>query len=165
MKIIKRDLPFKLNAEKLAPSIHKFYRQLCKKKKWPVKYDMDYKDLPDDIKSDNVAAAERLPEVLYLADLLVVSKEHQKSMQEAAVLNSIEDGIEILAEAEHDGWMKKKKANGWNLGTPRNEDKKIHNALIFYKDLSEENKEKDRDAVRNYPKIVKMAGFKIIQNR
>lgn len=165
MNIIKRDLPFKLNAEKLAPYIHEFYRQLCKDNKWPFKHDKDYNDLPDDIKSDNVAAAERLPEVLYLADLLVVPEEHPKSMQEAEVLNSIEDGIEILAETEHDGWMKKKKADGWSLGTPRNDENRIHDALIFYKDMSEENKKKDRNAVRSYPKIVKMAGFKIIQNR
>lgn len=74
----------------------------------------------------------------------------------------LEDNIELLAEAEHDGWMEQKFRSGWVYGLPRDDDKKIHNALIPYIDLAETDKEKDRNAVLNYPVIVMMAGYKIV---
>ncbi|MFZ1036715.1 MAG: RyR domain-containing protein [Smithella sp.] len=161
MKLVKRDLPFKLNAESLAPFIHEFYRKLCKRNKWPFTYNMEYDKLPDNIKADNVAAATRLPEIIYLAGLLVVPKKHSATLSDGEIKKAIENGIEILAEAEHDGWMNRKKMDGWVFGKERNEKKKVLNTLISYKDLTDENKEKDRNSVRHYPDIVKMAGFKI----
>ena len=84
---------------------------------------------------------------------------------EAAVRKIIADNLEILAEAEHDGWMEQKYSDSWVYGTPRNDEKRIHHALIPYANLSEADKGKDRDAVKNYPDIVKIARYKIVVNR
>ncbi len=154
---------FEDNIEELAEAIHEYYRQLGKKEGWAMKYDMDYADLPDEIKGDNIAAAERLPEVLGLVGLVVVSEEQQQKAVDTEVLETnLKKNIELLSEAEHDGWMEQKFRNGWVFGLSRDDDKKIHNALIPYIDLSETDKGKDRDAVLNYPYIVKMAGYKIV---
>jgi hypothetical protein len=160
VNIVKRDLPFKMHAEKLAPYIHRFYKKLCEDNKWDFKYKMEYDDLPPDIKSDNIAAAARLPEVLYLAGLKIIPKDYPDSLSDEEIRTAIEEGIEILAEEEHDGWMEYKIQNGWSLGD-RSDEKKTHNLLMPFRKLSEKERNKDYDAVRHYPDIVKLAGFKI----
>lgn len=165
MSLLQRDLPFKMNSELLAPAVHEYFRQDCKKQWLPFQYDMDYSELPDDIKASNIEAASRIPEVLSLAGLILVPKDHHATLAEADLKKILEDNIENFAEAEHDGWIEQKFREGWVCGSPRDNDKKIHPTLIPYKDLREEDKEKDRNQVRRYPDIVRMAGYKIIQNK
>ena len=148
--------------EEMAKAIHEYYRGLCKEKGWPVKYDMDYAELPDDIKADNLAAAARIPQVLSHAGLAVVPHDYTEAGIDPKIL---EDNIELLAEAEHNGWMEQKRRNGWVYGEQRDDKKKIHNTLIPYKELREEDKEKDRNSVRRYPGIVKIAGYKIVYGK
>lgn len=148
----------------LAEHAHNFYRQLAKDEKWKdIKYDMPFAELPSEIKDDNVAAAKRIPNVLSLVGLQVVSEsltgpgsDHEK------VATRIERHIELLAEAEHDGWMETKLQNGWKFGEIRDDDQKIHNCLIEYAALSEKDKDKDRNSVRHYPDIVSEAGYAIV---
>ena len=170
--------------ELMAKAVHEYYRSLCKEKGWTVKYDMDYAELPDDIKADNLAAAARIQEVLSHAGLAVVPDDypdnsvriyyktstsamvHEDHYLDAGIDSKIlEDNIELLAEAEHKGWMEQKRRSGWTYGTPRDDNRKIHDALIPYKDLREEDKERDRNSVRSYPDIVKIAGCKIVRDK
>lgn len=170
--------------EEMAKAVHEYYRKLSKEKGWPVKYNMEYSDLPDDIKADNLAAAARIPEVLSHAGLAVVPDDYSDDPGRSYYKTStstmrhedyyldtgispkiLEDNIEILAEAEHNGWMEQKRRNGWVYGAQRDDKRKIHNTLIPYKELREEDKEKDRNSVRNYPGIVKIAGYKIVHGR
>lgn len=95
-------------------------------------------------------------------DLMVAPADHPDSLVETKILNILEDNIELLSEAEHNGFMEQKYRDGYVFGTQRDKGKKIHDTLVAYGNLSEENKDKDRSAIRNYPKIVKMAGFKIV---
>lgn len=148
--------------EEMAKAIHEYYRRLCREKGWPVKYDMDYTALPDDIKADNLAAAARIQEVLRHAGLAVVPQNQPGMGIDPKIL---EDNIELLAEAEHKGWMEQKYRSGWAYGTPRDDKRKIHDALIPYKNLREEDKERDRNAVRSYPDIVKIAGYEVVQGK
>ncbi len=165
VKIIKRDLAFKLNAVLLAPAVHEEFRNLCKEKKEKNQYDVPYADLPENIKQDNIAAATRIPDVLNNADLLVVPKSGTRSMAEEETTRIINEKLDVMAEAEHDGWMEQKYIDGWVYGVQKDKDAKTHNLLIPYNTLPDSEKEKDRNSVRNYLKKVKMAGFKIIQNR
>lgn len=57
--------------------------------------------------------------------------------------------------------MSNKLINQWKRGTLRDEENKVHNALIEYADLSDSDKDKDRDSVRQFPDIAKDAGFVI----
>ena len=170
--------------EEMAKAIHEYYRRLCREKGWPVKYDVDYTELPDEIKADNLAAAARIQDVLSNAGLVVIPDDypdnsvriyyktstsavvHEDHYLDAGIDSKIlEDNIELLAEAEHKGWMEQKRRNGWDYGEQRDDKKKIHNTLIPYKELREEDKEKDRNAVRSYTEIVKIADYKIIRNK
>ncbi len=160
--IMTKDDAFKREAEHLAPHVHEFYRELAKKERWKVRYDVDYADLPDDIKDDNVAAAMRIPEVLALVQLHVVPVSSGVPTLSKAEARAIIDGhIDLLAEAEHDGWMDHKLLNGWKRGSPRDDATRIHDALVPYAQLGEEDKEKDRTSVRRCPEIVERAGHAI----
>ncbi len=160
LSLVNRDLPFKTFRDKLAPVIHNFYLQLSKEEGWKFKYNMEYAKLPNEIKADNLAAAERIPEILSLIGFILVPKDQPGPAIKPRILDG---NMEILAEAEHNGWMNYKLINGWKQGPTRDDDNRIHDLLILYSDLSEENKKKDRNTVRNYPEIVKEAGYKIVQ--
>lgn len=161
MALVHQSAAFKLSAETLAPFIHEFYRELSKKEGWKLEYPEPYDELPSDIMADNIAAACRLPEVLSLVGLVVVRPEQGTSSPPKLVEDIIEANLEMLAKAEHDGWMKIKEKGGWSWAEKRDNKKKKHPALVPYDDLPETDKGKDRNNVRHYPEIVKEAEFLI----
>ena len=63
-----------------------------------------------------------------------------------------EGEVERLARHEHDRWVAERTGQGWRLGD-RDDDAKRHPDLIPWERLSEESKNKDREAVRNLPTI------------
>lgn len=118
-------------------------------------------------KEDNRAAARRIPEVLALLGLGVATKEEAQSLKmnapaKAALAAYVAAHVERLAEAEHNGWMAHRAKNGWTYGTPRDDAKKIHDRMLRYADLPPHEKDKDREAVTNYPEQVGGAGFRIV---
>lgn len=70
------------------------------------------------------------------------------------------DEIELLAEIEHEDWIKERIESGWTLGDKDVENKKSP-YLIPYNELSEEIKDYDRDTIRNIPKIVSLIELEI----
>lgn len=160
MDLIQQDQEFKTNCSKLAPAIHAQYAADNAKSRSAVFAKKMFSDLPVGIRADNEAAALRIPEVLALVGLYVVKKKGSKATA-PAVAGIIADHLEILARAEHDGWMRSKSESGWTYGKVRDDARKIHDALTRYDDLDDDVKQKDRDAVKNYPEIVARAGFVI----
>jgi class 3 adenylate cyclase/tetratricopeptide (TPR) repeat protein len=71
------------------------------------------------------------------------------------------DKIERLAIYEHDRWMAERIRNGWTYGKPRDNAKRLHPCLVPWDVLTDEEKEKDRDAVRNMPNLIAKAGFRV----
>ena len=72
--------------------------------------------------------------------------------------------LERLAEAAHKVWMDGKLRDGWTYGPETDKTKKIHNCLVAYDQLSEADKESDRDMVRGIPKILAIAGYKMVRS-
>jgi hypothetical protein len=62
--------------------------------------------------------------------------------------------IEILAKNTHENWAKKRIDEGWIYGNKRNDIKKHHPGLISYENLSEEEKEYDRQTAINAIKLI-----------
>jgi len=162
MGLVDLDMPFRMNSEELAPAVHEDWLALCRTNGWPMSYDMTFERLPDGVKADNIAAAARIPRVLALVGLAVVIEDHPSNLSRVKVLHAIESNVDLLAECEHDGWMEQKYRDGWSHGLVRDDDAKKHPCLVQYANLSEEDKEKDRNAVRHYPDIVELAGYKIV---
>jgi len=160
IKIVNRDLEFQTNAEILAPGVHGFYLDIAKR----PKYKEEYEKLPPDKKEVNIAAAERIPKVLDMVGLYVVPENIPFTDSPKEIKEILERNIEMLAEAEHEGWMDHLLKNGWHYGFPRNDEKKIHNCLKPYQLLPEEDKEKDRNSVRKYPELLGIVEYKIISS-
>lgn len=94
--------------------------------------------------------------------------------------------LEVLAEMEHDRYIRDAISNGWCYGSAFNEVKKENVTLLPWKigseeeiqkyypdiadmigreELPEDEKEKDRTQVRGYPEILKRAGYTIVKLR
>jgi hypothetical protein len=165
LDIVNRDLKFKTHAEGLARFVHNYFRQLGKKEKSiGPETDTDYDQLTEDYKEDNRAAAARIPHMLDLVGLYIVPETFPKSQPVTEIMEIIEANIELLADAEHNDWMDHKMKNGWKYHEVRDDSKRVHDCLKPYLMLSENNKEKDRNAVRHYPDILKEAKYKIVSS-
>jgi len=71
--------------------------------------------------------------------------------------------LEGLAEAAHIVWMDGKIRDGWKYGPAIDKPNKIHSCIVPYDQLSEVDKESDRDMVRGIPSILAAAGYKMVK--
>ena len=69
--------------------------------------------------------------------------------------------VERLAENNHDVWAKRRIEEGWTYGRKRDDAKKKHPDLVPYSDLSESEKEYDRDSVVATLKAIVALKYKI----
>jgi hypothetical protein len=70
---------------------------------------------------------------------------------------------EELARHEHDRWWKSRLASGWRYGPERDGHKKLHPSLIDFDRLSEQERDKDREAVRGLPDVLAGVGLEIVR--
>jgi hypothetical protein len=150
--------------EKLAAGIHEDWRHGPWSKKPHL--DVPYDQLAPIDQEANRAAARRIADVLARAGLGLAATEQATPANKPAAADVepyIEAHIERLAEAEHDGWMAQRTKDGWRYGSPRDDARKLHPSMVPYRDLPETEKEKDRAAVRNYPKQAAAAGLVIVR--
>ena len=69
--------------------------------------------------------------------------------------------VELMAEMEHERWIKERSSKGWKFGHTKNVEKKISPYLIPYRELTEEVKEYDRNPIRKIPVYLAQTGFQI----
>jgi hypothetical protein len=75
--------------------------------------------LPDGVKADNIFASARVPRVLALVSLAVVSKDHPSTLPRATVLSIIEASLDLQARYEDDSWMELKCHDCWSRSPVR----------------------------------------------
>ena len=90
-----------------------------------------WEDLPESLRQANRAQADHIP-----------------VKQRALAISRSEQMIESLAEAEHRRWMAEKIVAGWRYSEQRDNARKLHPCLKPYLQLSESEKQKDRDTVQ-----------------
>jgi hypothetical protein len=72
------------------------------------------------------------------------------------------DEVERLAREEHDRWARDLRRDGWQpTDGPKDPDRKLHPLLVSWEELSEEEREKDRDPVRALPRMLAEAGLEV----
>jgi hypothetical protein len=155
-----RAAPFdQATLDKVAEAIHETWRTLGREGGWlDKKDDVDFKDLSDFLKDSNRAATNRMFEAVGLIELAL--RPGKTTTKTAAHIRlTLEYHLELLAEAEHDGWMAWYLDRGWQCGPTKNEEKKTHPCLKPYAVLSDVEKNKDRNAIRHYPEFAKRAGM------
>ncbi len=144
------------NIEKLAIQVHNNYIE-SEKKKGNVVVDEKYEDLPVGYKLSNVRQAKSIPAKLNMVGCEIALEDD--SREEYKFTN---DEIENLAIFEHERWCNEKFQNGWTYGEVRDEENKIHPSLVEWAKLPDEERKKDRDAVKNIPDILNSIGLKIV---
>ena len=70
---------------------------------------------------------------------------------------------EKLAENTHEVWAKGRIAEGWTYGNSRNDEKKQTPCLVPYSDLSESEKEYDRNTALETLRLIQKLGYKIVK--
>lgn len=71
---------------------------------------------------------------------------------------------EEIAKNVHDVWAYGRIKEGWVYGEKRNDTRKTHPCLVAYEDLSEEEKEYDRNTAISTLKLIVKLGFMILPN-
>jgi serine phosphatase RsbU (regulator of sigma subunit) len=120
----------------------------------------DFDKLDEDIKLSNIDNAYHVP--TKLLPIGYVIQERYDTDEETTLLALNEFEIETMARIEHDRWCWERRLSGWTYSETRNNDKKLHNCLVPYDELTEEEKEKDRILVRLIPYLVKDIGYALV---
>lgn len=163
-KAIRRIYTVQMFAEKLAPAIHQNWRDHLPAHQRGGVHDRPFQELGEDGKAANRAAAIRIPQILELIDCGLEFGESTLD-QERAIVARLERNIEVLAAAEHEGWMEERRLAGWSYGPERDDSARKHPLLVPYATLPDIEKSKDRQTVRRYPSYARLAGLRIVPKR
>ncbi|MBN2088150.1 NAD-binding protein, partial [candidate division KSB1 bacterium] len=72
--------------------------------------------------------------------------------------------IEILAKMEHNRWKAERLLKGWTYAPERDDVNKKHPCIVPWEDLPEDERDKDRQQVRDIPNILKKVKLKIVRS-
>ena len=149
--------------ESLARAIHDGYQRAeLAKGGARLPYVQPWEELDDDARSSNRDSAADIPRKLAALGCVVVPAAlADPEVSERVFERRLGDRLEEFAEAEHGRWMAERLRSGWRMGAERDDAARIHPSLKPYDLLSEAEKEKDREMVRNLPQQLAQAGFAI----
>jgi RyR domain len=124
-------MPIDLDYELIAEQIHEFYR--AKFGGMPP-----YAQLPEFMKADNREAALRIGQVLSMAGLRIepCSGTAWTADDQQRIRDIIEDHLELLAEAEHRGWMEARVRHGWVKADQVDREKKESHLLVPFSEFT-----------------------------
>lgn len=144
----------------LAKWFHEGYRIRSRLMKGKDDVDL-YDDLNEDLQSANLAQALRIADNLNLIGLRVAEgdriekedlrKPANKFENEDVIRKMINDNIELLGEAEHNGWMVARMVRGWRYSRFRDDGEKLHPSLIPYRQLDPEQQKFDKQSITGAP--------------
>lgn len=160
-----------VNLYDFAVAIHASYLDLCNESSHSL--NMLFGELPLEFKISNIQLAKSYSHKLELINCFYSDKE-----LDYPIVDDIENeqngsahsnNLEILSRNEHVRWVREKIKLGWKYGASgvdftsmkeRNH-KKLHNCIIPYELLSEEDKNKDRHAIKNIIPMLRKMGSNI----
>ncbi len=116
-----------------------------------------WEELPEDMRQINRGAADHIAVKLREIGCRLVE---QGGSTETA-FEFTPDEVEQLARVEHRRWSASQLLAGWKSGPERDDRKKVHPSLIPWEALSEAEKEKDREQVRDLPVVLKTVNLVI----
>ncbi len=144
--------------EQLARSIHHDYVVKSQARGETGPSAVPWEELSDDLRQANVAQAADIGAKLEAVNAVAVPESAT-----APEFHFTDREVEDLAELEHERWMSERIARGWTYGANRDNERKIHPGLVDWSVLPEGEREKDRNAVRAIPGILRDAGYQILR--
>lgn len=110
---------------------------------------VDWRLLPESLKDANRSQADHL--LIKLRLLLGENCYDKGGLKEALT----KEHIEQLARVEHDRWVAEKLLSGWRYTSgPKDTARRLSPAIVPWSALSDAEKQKDREAVLNIPKLL-----------
>jgi hypothetical protein len=116
-----------------------------------------WEDLLADFRESNRQQAEHICVKLQELDCHLVPLDATDPLQFQFSL----DEVEKLARLEHERWMNERLKAGWKHGPVRDPARRTSPDLVPWTSLSEQSRDKDREAVNRIPDLAKLAGFNI----
>ena len=75
-----------------------------------------------------------------------------------------DEEVEVLAIQEHDRWMRDLLRDGWRYANgPKDGARRLHPQLVPWDGLTEDDRDRDRDPVREIPAMLAGAGFRVVR--
>jgi hypothetical protein len=149
-ELCEQDMEFAPTAAALARGLHEdWLGTLSEEQKKENPNAKPWDKLYDDTRNSNVAQAVRIPSIVALAGLRVVRGGPVSTAEAAHIAKTIEEHAEVLAEAEHNGWMVERMLAGWRYARLPKKDpvKKLHPLLMPFAQLHQAEQDKDRRVV------------------
>ena len=84
--------------------------------------------------------------------------------KEVVLPKELEALAENIAKNVHEVWSAGRMKDGWTYGEERNDAKRQHPCLVPYEELTEEEKEYDRNTSVETIKLILKLGFKITKD-
>lgn len=117
---------------------------------------LPYDELPEEEKEQNRLNVRDIPAKLSAAGYRMrPARSHERPF------NFPGTDLDTLSRLEHARWVTAKLNAGWQYAPQTDRERKEHASLVPWEQLSEGEKEKDRQLVRGIPQIVAKAGFAI----
>jgi hypothetical protein len=158
---IYRVLPFRrLELELLAKAIHEFYCETAKANGDTPQSNtalVPWEQLSESLKEANYAQAADIPNKLALLGYELAPLH---GMDPYRLVVPVED-MERLAIREHVRWARERERQGWTYGPERDNIRKLHPLLVPWESLNQREQDKDRDTIRNLPRLIAMSGFRL----
>ena len=114
-------------------------------------------DLPENLRDANRASADHAPLLFAAGGLRLVFDKAAESYS----LSS--EDLELLARVEHRRWVADRINRGWRYGKTRDDKLMLHPSIVPYEDLSENEREKDRNAVRTLLDVLTQQGLTLVR--
>jgi hypothetical protein len=144
--------------ETIAKATHENYRHAKATSSLSQDPEMaDWDKLRKDFKESNLQQADHILEKLRQ----IGCKVREARNIPIPLVTFTDNEIEIMAEMEHERWVKERLIEGWKPGTNRNADNKISPYLIPWSELPKEVKELDRRPVRKIPEFLASVGLEV----
>lgn len=118
---------------------------------------VEYDQLPENLKEASRASVRDIPSKLRLLGCHIEIHNDQDG-----ITNFSQKNLDRLAKLEHQRWMKHKLEDGWTYGPKTDPDRKVHASLVEWDDLSDEERQKDREMIDGIPKALADAGYVIV---
>lgn len=104
----------------------------------------------------------RKPDLLQREVTSVSGSIDPRTMQPGDLPPELLELQEILAEKVHDAWARQRIAEGWVLGSARDEQARTHPGLVPYEELPESEKQYDRETAFTTIRTVLARGYRIL---
>ena len=118
-----------------------------------------WEELPRRLKESNLRQVEDIWKTFHLINCTIALSTSGRE----PIFEFTESETEFLAEKEHEQWVNERLKKGWVYGRNRDDQKKIHDCIVPWEVLPEEQRQKDRNAVQALPAILAKVYLKIVR--